>query len=543
LPLAGLLACGGDSPPPAPLPHGEPDGTGSGTIGTITVSGGLPTAGGGGVDAHCLPAGEGDQADDTATNDGFKFDVGGDDSAEFPVDCDEVETSLTNLGCEFWAVDLPNDYRGTPMSPPAADQQFAIVVANASALAPATVQVFVGADTTMPVASVDVPAGGVQEIPLDSLNIDPVQTTVDGTAYRLVSDVPITAYQFNPLDNTVQVYSNDASLLLPVHTLANDYTAVTGDAILLSMSQDDPMPVNSGAFISVVATEDGTDVEIDATASLAGPTTSATIDRGRVFTVISTTNSNQGNLTGSRVVSSAPVAVFSGNMATAVPADAAVCCADHLEHQMPPIEAWGTAYAVAPPASPLGGPGDPAEYRIVAAFDDTELLWCPERPDGAPEVLMAGESVAFQTDQPFTVVADPDKAFSVTQFLLSFQAISPDQPGDPAMIVVPSVEQHQRRYVFVVPAGYVDNYVTVAARGEGTISLDDATIPADDMQELGVVRGQQHRYVHLDVGVGAHTIEADVPVAITVVGYDEAVSYGYPGGAGLRVIAIPPVAG
>jgi hypothetical protein len=68
-------------------------------------------------------------------------------------------------------------------------------------------------------------------------------------------------------------------------------------------------------------------------------------------------------------------------------------------------------------------------------------------------------------------------------------------------------------------------------------------VAADDFADLGVEHGLMHRYVARDVEVGAHTIEAEMAVGITVVGYDEAVSYGYPGGAGLRVIAIPPVAG
>ena len=542
--MALLLSwgCGDDQPPPAPLPSADPTSTSGATLGDLTQgTGPLPTAGGSGLPAYCEVPDDGADSTADASDDGLKLDVGG-DPFNFPVNCDEVQTTLTNLGCEFWAVDLPNDYRGTPMSPPAADQQFAVVVANASAVTSALVEVYAGADETTPVAMFDVPTGGVQEIPLPALSIDAQATTTDGLAYRVVSDTPITAYQFNPLDNTVQVYSNDASLLLPTHALASDYTAVTGDAILLSMAENDPNPVNSGAFISIVGTEDGTSVQVDPTASLVGGTTSTTIDRGQVFTLISSTMANQGNLTGSRIVSSAPVAVFSGNMATAVPADAQVCCADHLEHQLPPIDAWGTAYAIAPPSSPSGMADDPAEYRIVAAFDDTELFYCPEAPDGAPEVLMAGESARFTTDQPFTVMADEDKAFSITQFLLSFQAIG-EQPGDPAMIVVPSVQQLQNKYVFVVPAGYAENFVTITVRGEGVVTLDDETIDPEAMADIGVVRDQAHRYVQRAVDVGAHTISADVPIGITVTGYDEAVSYGYPGGSGLDVIAIPPVAG
>ena len=45
-------------------------------------------------------------------------------------------------------------------------------------------------------------------------------------AYSIQSNSPIVAYQFNPLDN-VNVFSNDASLLLPMNALGTDYRVMT----------------------------------------------------------------------------------------------------------------------------------------------------------------------------------------------------------------------------------------------------------------------------------------------------------------------------
>jgi len=544
-----LVACGEpDTKPPPPIASaGNGNSDTGGDTGAVDPFPDTAGPGGGGTPAHCMLPEEGG-ADESGgggdTASGFKFDVGAPEgSSDFPVDCTEVEQTLSNLGCSFWAVDLANDYRGTPMSPPASTQQFAVVVANASSLEAAQVDVYVANE----IAAVDtamVAPGDIHVFALDPLDIDPTMGTVDGQAYRIESSVPITAYQFNPLDNQVEVYSNDASLLLPEHALGSEYTAVTGDAILLSMSQDDPDPVNAGAFVSVVATEDDTDIEVSANTLLLPGPTSVTIDRGEVFTVVSdVTGANSGNLSGSRITADRPVAVFSGNVATAVPASTQNCCADHIEHQMPPHEAWGTAYAAAPPPSPIADADDAALYRITGAFNDTELRYCPSKPEGAPDTLQPGETVVFTTDEAFTVEADPDKPFALTQFLLSFQALSSDQPGDPAMIVMPSLGQLQRRYLFAVPAGYTENYVTIITRGSPVVSLDGDAIPEEDFQEIGVARGRMHHRVSVPVGTGAHLIEADVPVGITVIGLDDAVSYGFPGGAGLRVIAIPPSAG
>jgi hypothetical protein len=182
----------------------------------------------------------------------------------------------------------------------------------------------------------------------------------------------------------------------------------------------------------------------------------------------------------------------------------------------------------------------------VGGTDGTELHYCPSRPEGAPTTIDARQMLEFQTDQPFVVRSvDPDHAFSVVQFLLSYQAIDAEDPnrrGDPSMLVLPAAAQFERHFVFVVPAGYTHNRVTIVARGEsGDVRLDGDLV--DDWKELGVLDGLYHRYAQLSVDAGQHLLEADTEVGISVFGYGDAVSFAYPGGAGLRVISVPPAAG
>lgn len=508
------------------------------------------------TDATNPTATAGDEGSTTAggadgTTGGVKLDVApgetegvGDDGGP-PGSCEEAAMSASNQGCEFWAVDLPNAWAGINGSPAPQDQQFAVVVANTATDSEANVEVFVG-NGNAAVDSAVVGVGEVHEFRLAALNQAPRANTYDGAAYRIESDLPITAYQFNPLDNTVQVFSNDASLLFPTHVLGTDYTAVTGDSILLSTDLE-PNGDNSGAFVSIVATEDGTMVDLFATAGLyPGASQGVALDRGQVFTAVSVGSSpgtpGDGNLSGSRVVATAPVAVFSGNVATIEP-QPGQCCADHLEHQMLPLVAWGQSYAAAPPPAPAGAATDnPAAYRITGSFDGTVLAYSPAPPAGAPALINAGQTVRFQTNQPFTVSSpDPGKSFALTQFLLSNQAISAfGQPGDPAMIALPAVAQFQTRYVFLVPDGYAANYVTVVRVVGADVTRDGVSVAAANWRPLGTLEGVDYEYVALSVPPGAHLVESDEPCGIVSVGYDQDVSYGYPGGSGLEIISEPP---
>lgn len=532
-----LAGCGADKKVGiTPLPSDD-GGTDDGDAGDAGDGGGNP------ILAHCRIDGQGDGDADTddagETGGGFKFDTapppGGDG---LPPTCDEVADTKTNLGCRFWAVDLPNDSRGTPNSPPAADQQFAVVVANSSSLQTANVSVFMATGAT-PIASAAVAPDATHTFALAPLNIDAVAPSVDGLAFRIEADVPVTAYQFNPLDNTVPVYSNDASVLLPEHALASDYTAVTAHSILLGSSPDDNDPVLAPAFISVVGIEDGTTVDVSATGQLLPGPVSQTIDRGQVYTLMSDL---EVNLSGSRIVADAPVAVFSGNVATNLPRQTGGCCADHIEQQMVPTASWGTSYAAVPPSAPNGS-SDPAEYRIMAAFDGTELLYCPRRPAGAPSQLDAGEGLTFVTGSPFTVsTADPDAPILVTQYLLSQEALdNDDATGDPAMILLAPTEQHEQKTVFAVPNGYARNYVSIYGPRTDVL-LDGEPIPAGDFEDTGVIRGREYVHVRIRVEAGNHVVESSLPVGVSVYGFDEAVSYGFPGGTGVRIVApVPPV--
>ena len=143
--------------------------------------------------------------------------------------CSADFKSGTNVGCDYWAVDLDNavDF-ANGQTYDAQNAQFSVIVSN-TADSPATVHVTLGVDKSAPGAktkSWTVPAKGLQVINLPDKSWGVPNQNQDGSninkkAYRIQSSQPIVAYQFNPLSN-FGVFSNDASLLLPTGSIGKE---------------------------------------------------------------------------------------------------------------------------------------------------------------------------------------------------------------------------------------------------------------------------------------------------------------------------------
>jgi hypothetical protein len=457
--------------------------------------------------------------------------------------CTAAAEDKSSMGCEFWAVDLPNAWAHSVMNSPdtaiPAEQQFSVVVANASYEQSAKVDVYLEGSL------IDTATVGSDEIHTFNLprnDIDAETSSTNGTAFFIESDVPIAAYQFQPLDNLPPPYSNDASLLFPQHSFAQDYVAVTSYATGMTIQGGPTYPVNMGTFVSVVATEDGTTVDTYPTAPIAGgPEAGVTIDRGQVFTILGDGEGGSGiaNLSGTRVAADKPVAVFSGNVAAHEPLEVAGCCLDHVEHQMLPMSAWSDAYVVAPPPRYDGKVDESFVVRMIGAFAGTTLEYGPALPAGAPTTIDDNEMVEFTTTQPFVVTGS--EPFAVTQFLQSNGTLGYGGavPGDPAMWVTPPVDQFQAKYVFLSPEGYEDNFLTIVGKAGISIELDGQQVTGQ-FHMTGELDGTSYVHIHLPIDPGSHLVEAEELVGISVFGYGVDVSYAYPGGSGIKYIYEPP---
>jgi hypothetical protein len=211
------------------------------------------------------------------------------------------------------------------------------------------------------------------------------------------------------------------------------------------------------------------------------------------------------------------------------------CCADHLEEQLFPVSTWGTHYV----ASKSFDRGLEEDYwRIMAAEDDTKIETIP--PQTVIPTLNAGEWFEFGSRDHFEIISD--KPILVGQFLASEQAPNPNErdffeegdagTGDPSFILAVPTRQFRSDYVFLAPNKYAFDYVSVIAPAAAEVFFDQLPIPVA-WEPVG--DGATWKAARFAIGDGVHFIESDLPVSVIVYGYDQYVSYGYPGGLNLEV--------
>jgi len=382
-------------------------------------------------------------------------------------ECADAAALKSYFGCEYWSAVQDNAIGsfftgvGGGVRQGTSPSLFAFVAANRSAQS-ATLTVTrwlngaeqVAATVTVPPRTDPQTRGlAVVYVPWQSIgayNASSASSTgKERFGYRVNSSRPVALYQFNPLDSvkagnvacnaaegatdnkctedattgvcrTVNgskrchyyTYSNDASLLLPLHILGTSYVAVAPSHV------KSRSPKFFGGWneynvynthLTVVATADNTQVTLASRAKLVsgggvsvpakGGQQVYVLNRYDVLQVATDNDTNiqcaadpgdiwgsdelcrvNNDLSGSLVTSSAPVAVFGGSGCNFVPYSTYAC--DHLEEQVFPFSSWGKSF-VATRSHPLrvsdtafasAGNAAPDYYKLVASCPASQ---CP----------------------------------------------------------------------------------------------------------------------------------------------------------------------
>ncbi len=359
----------------------------------------------------------------------------------------------------------------------------------------------------------------------NGVNNDPQNETAAPQVFHITSSSEVTVYGLNQARTT-----SDAFIALPTDVLGTEYYAVSYPS--------DAVGGYAPSEFAVVATEDATDITIEpSVATSTGPASTQQIrlNKGQAYLVQTQMNATI-DLTGSKISSTKPIAVFAGHQRARVSQSPQSQSRDHLVEQLPPIPTWGGSAFVTP--YPLAFNAEPSnfdKYRVLAAFDNTNIY-----VDGVFfRTMAAGEYYdAVLSKAEWITATGP---ILVTQYKKTSQRIGgggSDYTGDPFMIVNSPVEQYLKRYQCFSIMAWEDEpdiygseqYITIIAPTDsvGTVKLNGVPIAASRFRPLSIT---SYSYTEsLKVQTGINIVEANVGVGVYVYGYGFANSYGYIGG-------------
>ena len=485
-------------------------------------------------------------------------------SAQTTLQSDEGRTSR---GREFYIAFLPNVHDGGRGTPFLNDSLYIYITSEVPTSGSIRYRNRLGAETTVPFSIPDPNQIFTFRVHYQNLELqgyftgerfDTLQAQSESVArqfFHVRANDEVTVYGLNQA-----LYTSDAFLALPVQSLGREYVvlAYKSDARGLLFMPNSRDEVSTPSQFAVVATQNDTQVEILPSApTLLARSTNAQVIRlneGEVYLVQADPRAMNGlgDLTGTRVKATKPVAVFAGHQRTTLPVELRpnLWTRDHLVEQLPGLETWGKSAFITPFLRARDEIGLGTDlFRVVAAYDDTRIF-----VNGQPlTTLNAGQ--VFEGPLTASAWITASDQILVGQYKKTSSTLDAKFVGDPFMLLVPQVEQYDRSYRFInveafnpINVGsaspssrgrvFEDHFITIIAPsgGTGLSSLQVDGIPLDPSRFTPIVNSG-YSFANFSLSPGVHTARGDSAFALYVYGYGVLNSYGYIGGGRLRIIA------
>lgn len=515
--------------------------------------------------------------------------------------CAAAAESHGSIGCEFFALDTPAIYNGQAVQTRIEEGFcYAVFLANAWDR-PAKLSVSRGGQELDVSAFARIPRGSGERVQYETLPETglpanevavlflshklplapgaqggpycPVTPAVEedaviwgtgrGSAFRIVSDTPLSAYDIAPYGAAGSAFPS-ATLLLPAPTWGTNYVLVAPGSV---RGPDQPKRVLSGRlWTAVVAMEDETTVRVSPSipfpgasagvAPLVGTVSEYRLDAGEVIQWQAPFDDlalKSMDPSGSIFESDKPFGLWTGNTGLAVAsATSPTATSIDAEHeQIPPVRALGSEYVGAGivTRSPSGEP-ESVPYRLLGVVDGTQLTWDQSPSPSLPTQLNQGQVVDFESTEPFSVRSqDAEHPFLLSQFMPVTPPSSGDcaslgpwcSLGDTEWVVLISTQQFLQHYVFFTDPSYATTNLVVT-RMRGPSGFQDVTLECfgtlTGWQPVGNAGTFEITHVDLvragvpvkDCGASRHGARSDGAFGIVVWGTDLVTSYGYPAG-------------
>ena len=360
----------------------------------------------------------------------------------------------------------------------------------------------------------------------------------NGRAIRVTAVKPIVVYSF-----ITRSQASAASLCLPTSVLGKEYYSTSYTQI----SNEN----NANSYITIVAVEDNTAVEITPTATTVGgwapnSTHTVNLNKGQVYQVLGITSGNTGvDLTGTHVQSVATgtggckrIAVFSGSGKLSISTPGCNAgSADNLYQQLYPVAAWGKKYLTVPSF------GKPNNYYRIQRSSPTANVYL----NGVlvPAGSFINNFYEFYSNKGNLV--ESDTLISVAQYFTSQNC--PTGPGgnpspyDPDMIILNPVEQNINKVTLVnspltingAHQHHIHAIIRTGGTAQSSFTLDGAPVPIGNWVTHNA--DPNYAYVYLsNIAQGNHTIYSDSGFNAIAYGYGSAETYGYSAGTNVKDI-------
>ena len=313
-------------------------------------------------------------------------------------------------------------------------------------------------------------------------------------AVQIVSSEEIVVFGINQADK-----STDGFLGIPVDVLGMQHFVPSFFSNVLDFYK---------SAIVIAGTHDGTELSIRIKSTYGGSVyferrnygngnwLNTTIDRFETIQLLC-----RGDLTGTFVQSSQRVSVFGGSTVTNIGSGTS---RDHIEEQIPPLNVWGKRFAIFPVPDT-----NPNLIRVLASEDNTVV----SVNNQVKRTLQSGEF--YETNTNAFSVCTANKPVLTVQYIpsgtcQSDKIIPGCHNGDPAMTLVPPLEQSNVLYTFLTPLSSqnvdFENLFMFMLQGSdyNGLTLDRKPVPNRDF--FGIVHKNNVTSGYIKIPPGSHTI-------------------------------------
>lgn len=349
------------------------------------------------------------------------------------------------------------------------------------------------------------------------------------------ADDEVTVYALNKAQTT-----SDAATIFPKDVLGTNYTIVSYNShgSFIRYPDGSYSDGRTPSQLAIVAVDNGTQVFIDPTTRINGSTNriSVTLNAGEVYFVHVdiVQDDAEEDLTGTKIISDKPVAVFAGHQRALIPRyNNSTNSRDHLFSQMRPDATYGQTYIVTPfPPTSLTPNISDDVFRVIAIDNSTQVVFNGKTIAN----LDAGEF--FEDDLTVAGLIEANKKVIVAQYKGSNSNTNfygDTYSSDPFMLLIPPMKQFLDNYTVTniqvqnQEQRFLEQFITIICPTAyiNTLKINGLTPNSNSFKK---VAGTCFSYSLLKVADGTKNITSSKPFGVYSYGYGLADSYGYIGG-------------